>query len=188
MPASYKKKSSLSQPSRNQSSQSGLSKPNYTAGPRLDPYWRLLNRFFEPLVLLFVLGSTRGKHSESPHEVDTLEGCRRRLLDNLSYICDFTKGGESTTAIGLEERPDCFKFWVASNQTSGKIIEFMNTVLADLKYIITLSSDQRKSEEQLFIRKCVAFAKSRIKKESKLLWFAIEKCNERLVADGKPMG
>ncbi|KAI0126794.1 hypothetical protein BJ170DRAFT_596365 [Xylariales sp. AK1849] len=181
MPRSSKKKSPRSAP------QAAVPVKGQGVGcPRLDPYSRLINRFFEPLILLEALGVTRGDHTRIPHKSGTPGFTRRRLLDNLAYLCDNDKGGPTTTAIGLEERQDCFKFWVASNRASEKTILFMNSVLSDLRKLFAVEADQREYEEEQFVHSCIRFSRIRILKEGKLLAKSIASCKDHLSKEGGP--
>ncbi|RYP41094.1 hypothetical protein DL767_001255 [Monosporascus sp. MG133] len=149
--------------------------------PRTDPYARLLHRFFEALILLHVLGQTRGKHDTYPGDAFTSQEKRRRLLCNLAYLCDYDKGGPTTSAIGIEDGPDQFIFWVASNANgaSSKILEFLRTTLVEAKTIIRLDGDRRLALEDNFTRRCIGFAKHRVKKEAKMLWRAMDEAGEK---------
>lgn len=79
--------------------------------PRLDLLERRLSRFYERLVLLYTLGSTRGEHSYAALSIEQsisqlpLEDVWRRFLNELAYMCDYDKGGDTVTAIGLESSP-----------------------------------------------------------------------------------
>ncbi len=75
-------------------------------------YFQLWRRFYEPLVMLKILGSTRGEHSAKPEQPSPVH----RFLDNLAYLSDHVKGGSTTSAIGLENAPKRFNFWIASNE------------------------------------------------------------------------
>ncbi|KAI0010792.1 hypothetical protein F4779DRAFT_576130 [Xylariaceae sp. FL0662B] len=152
--------------------------------PRLNPYLRLISRFYEPLVLLRVLGKTRRAHLPGPYDSTPLESKRRRFLRNLSYLCDYEKGGQTTCSIGIEDRPECFNFWVASNKISvvEKMIAFLEPTLKNVKRTIGLGGEKREDGEKKLIHMCIQFAKSRVKKEMKLLITATEKfkaCLER---------
>ncbi|KAI0382517.1 hypothetical protein F5Y04DRAFT_252850 [Hypomontagnella monticulosa] len=150
--------------------------------PRTDPYSRLLYRFYEPLILLRALGQTRGKHTSSPQDASPTESRRRRLLRNLSYLCDYEKGGETTSAIGLEENEQCFVFWVSSNanRSRSKIVQFLESRLTEVPHISMLENEQRNVAETKFIRTCIKFAEHRVKKEKTMLSKAIEKCKRYL--------
>ncbi|OTA88869.1 hypothetical protein M434DRAFT_34660 [Hypoxylon sp. CO27-5] len=152
--------------------------------PRKDKYLRLLCRFYEPLVLLAALGKTRGTHTSNPQDTSTTQSKRRRLLRNLSYLCDYEKGGETTSSIGLEENEHYFIFWLASNATRPRtchnIVEFLQRTFAQIHSMITSGENGRGHAEHEFIDKCIEFAKSRVRKEIKLLSKAIEKCEKHL--------
>ncbi|RAK76571.1 nucleic acid/nucleotide deaminase domain-containing protein [Aspergillus fijiensis CBS 313.89] len=144
--------------------------------PRLSAYKRLLARFYEPLFLLRVLGQTRGQHTVGSPGPSS-EQARRRFLGNLAFVCDFTKGGISCTAIGLEDSETCYKFWISSNASVEKIVEFAKNALSNLKRLTTVAGDSDKEQfKQEFTRFCLSFAISRVKKERQCLFQAIRQC------------
>lgn len=150
--------------------------------PRTGPYYKLLCRFYEPLILLRALGQTRGTHTSAPQDASPTQSKRRRLLRNLSYLCDYEKGGETISAIGLEENEQCFVFWVASNSTGSrdKIVQFLKSCLAEIQRIFKLENEQRNAAEMKFILTCINFAVRRVKKEHSLLLRAVKKCEQYL--------
>ncbi|KAI1103870.1 hypothetical protein F4804DRAFT_352612 [Jackrogersella minutella] len=159
--------------------------------PRSGKYLKLLCRFYEPLILLEALGPTRGTHTSALLNAPNAQCERRRLLDNLSYLCDYDKGGDTTSAIGLEENDRCFVFWVASNAdtASNKIVGFLNSSLEEI-HSVNHEEDNIDDFENNFIRKCIKFAESRVKKEIRLLSRAVEIGkkrfgNSKLVEDSK---
>lgn len=85
---------------------------------------KLLKRFYEPLVLLSILGRNRGEHLneegfevlEDPTVLDNYK-LRRSFVRNLAYLCDHQKGGDPTTAIALQQLPQNIVYWFASNRT-----------------------------------------------------------------------
>ncbi|KAI1499253.1 hypothetical protein F5X99DRAFT_420058 [Biscogniauxia marginata] len=149
---------------------------------RRGPYLKLISRFYEPLILLTALGKTRGAHISAPYDPTPFHSKRRRLLRNLSYLCDYDKGGDTTCSIGLEERPECFNFWVASNKASsgGRIIQFLQSTLVDVQRIIVLEERERFHEEEAFIRKCIEFARPRVNKEIRLFLRYAKRCKKYL--------
>ena len=155
-------------------------KPGRVGAPRLDAYQRLLDRFYEPLFLLKVLGQTRGHHTAVPPDLNLEQERRRVFLRNLAYICDFEKGGSSCTAIGLEDSKSCYKFWVASNTMSGKIVDFLKDALSILRRVACHPSSDLESDKAAFARFCIKFAASRVKKETKYLFRAVRECQHRL--------
>jgi hypothetical protein len=154
-----------------------------TKKPRLDPQTRQLSRFYEPLVLLHTLGRTRGKHScatLSAHKNVChlpLKEVRRKFLNELAYMCDYDKGGDTVTAIGLESTPQRYVFWVASNSCpKRKIIPFLVSLLATLKHTLGATGKQStQSAEEMAIR-CVGFATPRVKKYKIHLNPLLRKC------------
>jgi hypothetical protein len=115
--------------------------------PRLDPQTRLLSRFYEPLVLLYTLGRTRGERTcptMTPREDLAhlpLTDLRRMFLDELAYMCDYDKGGETVTALGLEFTPERCIFWVATNAgAKAKIIDFLVSLLTKIMQVSAVSN------------------------------------------------
>lgn len=144
--------------------------------PRVYPYLRLLARFYEPLVLLRLLGQTRGDHRVPPHNGDGDQYCRRRLLGTLSYLCDIDKGGSTCTAIAIEETDHSYIFWFAVNsnfETTRAVLDFTLGYLSDT--VRDLQPDDR-----VLLKQCVAYAAPRIRKEVKGLQSAVKGCIERL--------
>ncbi|OJJ65666.1 hypothetical protein ASPBRDRAFT_49597 [Aspergillus brasiliensis CBS 101740] len=143
--------------------------------PRLDAYKRLLGRFYEPLFLLRVLGQTRGQHTVGPPDHSLEQARRRKFLRNLAYICDFTKGGSSCTAIGLEDSETCYNFWIASNASGDKIVEFAKNALGHLKRTTRITGDFDEGQDKAdFTSFCLNFAISRVRKERQCLFQAIK--------------
>ncbi|OAX85471.1 hypothetical protein ACJ72_00150 [Emergomyces africanus] len=136
-------------------------------------YQRLLRRFYEPLVLLHTLGPTRGSHT-SPVPLSP----RRSFLNELAYVCDYEKGGDTVTAIGLESTPQSSTFWVASNTPpAAKIVPFLNTLLQTLKLIANSPSER---DSGGVVELCVAFGARRIKKYRSLFTRDLEGCRNHL--------
>jgi hypothetical protein len=136
-------------------------------------YFKLWRRFYEPLIMLKILGSTRGEHSPL-HQQSPVH----RFLDNLAYICDYDKGGLATSAISLETTPEQYRFWIASNcpKCSAKSVPFLRDCLQSVRTITDSSAYEKVSLQEIFIRSCVQFAKRRVKKEAAMLMTEIKKC------------
>lgn len=137
--------------------------------PRLDPYRRLISRFYEPLRLLHVLGQTRGKHTAVPKSADPIQKSRRRLLENLAYLCVFGKGGNCpAAAVGLEGVDTGYVLWLASNQPADldKLEPFLTSVIGNIRRHLKRPSDFTETQ---FVKGCVAFAVPRIQKEQDFL-------------------
>ena len=146
--------------------------------PRLDSYRRMLDRFYEPLVLLqLLLGKeSLGPHLVTKHDASNVISIKRRFLSNLAYLCDHRKGGDSTTAIGLEESDEGFTFWIAINteDRADKAKEFLRRVLADLREVQGAPKTPEEIRDQV-LASCATFAKQRVKQEAKNLSNTVKK-------------
>lgn len=147
----------------------------------------LLHRFYEPLVLLYVLDPVQGDHVYPgtdrlpPRELGTKE-LRRRFLDSLSYVCDYEKGGDTVTAISVTNGPT---YHVASNQqTTKEVKDFLSTLLSQLAHMPDLPPNEQDSLERSLIDKCAQFSHSRIETYWKLLKRALHTSLERCNAAG----
>ncbi|TGJ79301.1 hypothetical protein E0Z10_g9464 [Xylaria hypoxylon] len=137
-------------------------------------YFQLWRRFYEPLVLLKILGNTRGEHSARLSQQSSVH----RFLDNLAYLCDHDKGGSTTSAVGLENAPERFNFWIASNdpKQSAKSAPFLASILQETRIIADSPAGKKTSLQEKLVRRSIEFAKHRVKKEAKLLIRDISKC------------
>jgi len=136
-------------------------------------YFKLWRRFYEPLILLKILGSTRGQHSPSLEPTPL-----HRFLDNLAYLCDHQKGGNTTSAVAIEDTPERFVFWIASNCPSQceKSVPFLTYTLVSVRSIADAPSSQQASLTEELVRRCVEFAQARVKKEASMLKKDMSKC------------
>lgn len=153
---------------------------SYRNIPRLDPQTRQLSRFYEPIILLHTLGSTRREHTSTalPFQDDVshlpTKDLRRKFLTELAYMCDYDKGGDTVTAIGLESTPQRCIFWVASNSCpKGKILPFLESLLASLKHNSATTAAQGSEE---IAEQCIKFATPRVKKYKSHLNPLLRKC------------
>jgi hypothetical protein len=142
---------------------------------------KLLHRFYEPLLLLFVLDRTQGGHLARPtSERLPLDGIteqelRRRALDALAYLCDFEKGGDTTTAVMLALAP--LTYFVSSNKTLNENVKpFLQTILKRLEAVYREDHEQRKRSNNEILQACVGFSETRLTEYWKLLQAASEKC------------
>ncbi|KAF9870192.1 hypothetical protein CkaCkLH20_12278 [Colletotrichum karsti] len=148
--------------------------------PRLDPYVRLVYRFYEALILLSILLPVSGHHVVSSINNLSLQDARRRFLKNLCFICDYDKGGDSTTAIAVEERDDACIFWVSSNEgVRNNVTEFLRNILDELGNAIDQQNDQNVDRETFRVL-TTEFASPRIRKEARILRNAAMRCIEHL--------
>jgi hypothetical protein len=141
---------------------------------------KLLHRFYEPLGLLFALGTARGEHTHktlpSFEQVEsfTTQQLRRQFLNELAFLCDYKKGGDSCTAIALGQTPQHWVFWVAANKCPERlIIPFLIELLKILE-----GAHGKKDDQPLIgdiFRISVTFARGRIETYAKYLLSDLEK-------------
>ncbi|EDN05919.1 predicted protein [Histoplasma mississippiense (nom. inval.)] len=153
---------------------------------------RLLRRFYEPLVLLHTLGSTRGVHTNrlpvSPSDNSLVKDCRRSFLNELAYVCDYEKGGDTVTAIGLESTPQGCTFWVASNTSpTAKIIPFLKLLLQTLERIANSTAPGQGDKEDI-AKLCISFGSRRIKKYRSLFSRELAGCRKFIAANKEALG
>jgi len=152
--------------------------------PRLDKHGKILSRLFENLALFHILKRVDGLPVIAAHAPATIQDARRRFLKNLSYICDYRKGGDTTTSMALEQTNQNCVFWVAANSTpNDKVIVFLGEVLEMLEDEPKGTETEQKALGLRLAKKCAEFAAPRLKKESKLLHRAVRYCEKYLQAD-----
>ncbi|TGO52034.1 hypothetical protein BCON_0149g00210 [Botryotinia convoluta] len=158
---------------------------------------KLLKRFYEALILLTVFGSNRGSRileEETPtdgfddevsdidmstgvldvnkkHEMDEMSRIklRRSFTRHLAYLCDYEKGGDSTTAIALQQMDTGeIVYHVAWNKCSRpqRGVEFLKKVLGLLGCAgydgIKDSEKKREEIEDKIFELSVKYAEKRI--------------------------
>ncbi|KAM5342374.1 hypothetical protein ACJ41O_013340 [Fusarium nematophilum] len=149
--------------------------------PRTNPYHKVLSRLSEFLALFYLVKRAEGPPVITNHDPSSLQATRRRFLKNLCFICDYKKGGDTTTSIAVEDQPDCFKFWVAANVAPDpKVIAFLNSILDSLRDAGTLDGGQRQTLKDTLTRESIRFAIPRLKKECKMLSRAAKKAKASL--------
>lgn len=163
-------------------------KTQASKGPRLDAEDRLRSRFYEPLILLHILdrnGGQRISRCPSVEAVDSeldLRELRRTFLDQLAYVCDHTKGGDTVTAIALELGPSGVTFWVASNNNPSKdTISFLQRTLEILRSLASSQIERSKSIiEDEIAKTCIEFNLKRIHAYQTIMRKPLQLCLESL--------
>lgn len=150
--------------------------------PRFDRFERLIYRFYEAIYLLSLLGNTRGLHVATVFDSSNFIAVRRRFLKNLAFLCDNVKGGNSTASIAVQDRPDCFVFWVSSNGgPSDRVLVFLRSVLEDIKAFVRSSQDVERDFENDLVRKCVLFSHKRMRSQAHSLVNCAQRCRDHLL-------
>ncbi|KAL2877444.1 hypothetical protein SGCOL_007185 [Colletotrichum sp. CLE4] len=142
----------------------------------MEPYARLLFRLYEALVLLSIIRPIGGAHVVSRLGNYTTQDVRRRFLKNLAFLCDYRKGGSTAAAIAVEDRSDCYVFWVALNEGAGdKVMDFLKDVLKRLR-VFCERFDDRVTAEEALVARCTVFGATRLRQESRILRSSANKC------------
>lgn len=148
---------------------------------------RPLCRSYEPLVLLYTLGSTDEDyiHTMLPTEEDTLylppKTTMRKFLEDIAYVCDYDIGHDTVTAIGMQSSSQKNILWIASNSPPARqIISFVNARLNDVKQISTAVGIDQRTRTEKFIETCVEFAAPQIEDEMSRLLAAFQRCKTYL--------
>lgn len=131
---------------------------------RTDPRERLLHRFYEPLVLLWILNPNQGKdEAEMPHEARShhFTVAWRRFLDGACFMCDAEKGGAGVCALAAEPTPSGSTFWFAA--TKKDQAEHLEWILHELCTLDNHASEPAKEAVTNRIAgHTVVFAKSKV--------------------------
>lgn len=143
---------------------------------------KVLRRFYEPLIILHALDPCRGDrieefHEASPPATDVTQ-LRRSFIKYLAYICDYEKGGDTCTAIALEQCSKKVHFWVAANDSvKPKTFQFLKNSLEDLAQ---MTGHTRECTKEKILKRTVAFGRARVKEYLKLLQNSLPACIGRL--------
>ncbi|KAJ4255478.1 hypothetical protein NW762_009473 [Fusarium torreyae] len=152
--------------------------------PRLEKYSRLLSRLFEFLALFHILKRIDGPHVVTSQVPTDFQGTRRRFLKSLSFVCDYRKGGDTTTSIALESRQGGVVFWIAANLTpNDDVLAFLSEILGDLRRGLNATEIDREALKDSLTRRSVQFAAPRLRKECGLLVRAARSCENYLIAN-----
>ena len=145
-------------------------KKHKVGAPRLDPVERLLYRFYEPLVLLRILNAARGA-GEVELPVDpgsrSFQLIWRSFLDNLSWLCDNTHGGETVSSVPAQELPEGNTFWLVSRY--GQSLSLLQWVLGELQAVRGRPDSERIDFEGRIAVKSIYFSKDKINTYARFL-------------------
>ncbi len=159
--------------------------------PRLSAEDRLKSRFYEPLVLLHVLDRNGQRHTlRCPSEdlvapQQQLRELRRTFLGQLAYVCDYTKGGDTVTAMALEKQPSGTVFWVASNtKPSASVIDFLRGILRTLQRLEFSPPEEQIIIEDDIAQRSIEFNLKRVKAYQVLMKRPLQTCLASLRSSG----
>lgn len=118
------------------------------SGKSNDSYNAILDTFRERIILLEIL-----QHKHSPldpalaprSEAVTRDPTWQVFLDQLSWLCDYDKGGNSTSSIAVEGTPEGPKYWLAANFDKNREgVKHLRKVLGMLSRLSTLPLDKHR--------------------------------------------
>ncbi len=147
--------------------------------PRLDPYSRLLSRFYEPFILLIILGATRRIHETYPGGGSLEQQVRREFMRDLAFICDGKKGGTTFTSFSIEETDDEYIFHVASKSLRKAKLMLERSLLMLRQYAMA-PEKQRSEMKTHFLEMCINHARIRIEGYIYNLNMAVDACVREL--------
>jgi hypothetical protein len=141
-------------------------------GELVELRWKVLRRFYEPLLLLHALGQIRGARIKPELNFD-LSGpnhqkIRRSFADGIAYISAYDKGPDYVTASALEKSPQGIIVWLAANaEIKPEVVTFLGSVLDDLGHIAVQSSASERQRIGLqmnedLLTRIVTFNKNRL--------------------------
>lgn len=154
---------------------------------RVDTQQRLLHRFYEPLVLLWILSP-----SQRAGELDLTFEARsqhfhvfwRRFLDGLCFLCDPEKGGSAVCALTAEIAPDGPAFWFASAKDKAR--SQLEGILQDLASRNRQPSRIADHEvEERIVVNSIMFSKGKVDTYGRFLRTAIARAIGSTTADHK---
>ncbi|KAK3047167.1 hypothetical protein LTR09_011369 [Extremus antarcticus] len=155
----------------------------YTATERANA--KLLNRFYEPLHLLAVLNADRG-----PGEVDLPSAPQsrefrltlRRSLDDLAWLCDHRHGGETVSAVAVQDLPEGPKFWLVSKHEAS--FEHLKWVLRELSAVGHSNDEEVKLATRRIAEQSITLSKDKVRRYKKALKLALAKVKENQTTSG----
>ncbi|KAK8251957.1 hypothetical protein IWZ00DRAFT_488409 [Phyllosticta capitalensis] len=171
--------------SGSKSSDSDLGTTSSSAIPPMDSRDSLLSQFYEPLVLLHALGQTRGERVPESRDARLAnlsdDQLRQLFLNHLAYSCDYDKGGETVTAVALEDRPQGPRYWLSANEgPREKVKLFVEALLQTLRELARNPDDITEEDLESVARECISFARHRIKNYWPLLVTQRRRCLKTL--------
>lgn len=112
----------------------------------------------------------------------SIRDVRRQFLTELAYVCDYEKGGDTVTAIGLQNTPQGCVFWIAANTCPTKrVVPFLKSLLQKLQAISRDPSVLGDDAEYALSDYCIHFATKRIKAYRSLLRRQLRECTKHLI-------
>ena len=160
----------------------GIKRPSLAVMGTVDIGWKLLRRFYEPMLLLNLLDPVRGQRVDRPtdpeHGALSSTELRRAFVDKLAYLCDFKKGGDTITAIALQNSPQGVVIHCAANDhVKPRVKDFIRETL---ELLVTASDANHAEVEALIFKKAISLSRDRLRIYWKWADEMIIKCSKHL--------
>ena len=131
----------------------------------VDIDWKLLRRFYEPMLLLKLLDPVRGQRVDRPtdpeHGALSSTEIRRAFVDKLAYLCDFKKGGDTSTAIVLQDSSQSVVIHCAANDhVKSRVKDFIRETL---ELLVTVDDTNHAKVEALIFKKVISLSRNRLR-------------------------
>lgn len=98
-----------------------------------------------------------------------------RFLDHLCWLCDHRRGGQTVTAIAVQQTPAGSKFWLASNKRDKSTSSVhLSSVLEDLEQVCGASATEIAEIEDRICAQSVRLSRSRVHDYSRRLKRLVE--------------
>ena len=142
-----------------------------------ESYNAILDTFRERITLLEI---SQRKHAPRDPALAPRSECVTRdptwqvFLNQLSWLCDYDKGGDSTNSIAVQGTPEGPKYWLAANfDEKEKGFEHLKKVLGMLAELSTLPRDKQRPICDRLLKESIDFSERKFNNYEKSLKTAI---------------
>ncbi|KAH0562342.1 hypothetical protein GP486_002968 [Trichoglossum hirsutum] len=143
---------------------------------------KLWHRLYEPLILLSAYGKSQGKHvkSDETSSEGYLDGgnktLRKKFLDELAYICNYSPSGGTEAAIAIQDGPQLI-YRVAANTNQGlKVKPLLSDILQFLGQVYDASEERVSTLKLQISDRTVMFSARRLRCYRTMLRNTIKTC------------
>lgn len=124
---------------------------------------KLLRRFYEPLILLWLLKPVQTPTEtfpEKPQHSTSFFPLWKRFLDSLSWFCDPLPAGYTVSSVAAQDRPKGNCFWLASPHSYS--LERLKQVLCVLETVSEKSDAEQKAITDDLTMDAIKFGRKRV--------------------------
>ncbi|KAJ9654033.1 hypothetical protein H2198_006888 [Neophaeococcomyces mojaviensis] len=157
-----------------------------------ESYNAISDTFRERIVLLEIL---QRKHTPldpalTPQsEIVTRNPTWQVFLNQISWLCDYDKGGDSTSSIAVEGTLNGLKYWLAANfDKNKKGVEHLRKVLGMLSGLSALPPDEHKPICDKVLKDSIDFSERKFSNYERLLRTAIHFAEESINWEEESLG